>query len=394
MNEFRAIALSRKNGRVPVFEETLKTLDHVESPWIVEIGGFRAELPEHIDGDGFSIFYWAEFIAKKGSGKLTVVDIDPIAIEKTRKVLLDFEGKVDIELICADGLDYLKKLGKNPSLVYLDGPDQPEWFTYECFRLINRTKTAVLCDDANGWEVGLGKCPRVRQNYKQYVLYKVGPIHEMIYYPLVQGNDKTFKIGSLELEYIREDINSAWRNARSVELPLLKWFAEKYNNNVVELGAVSNQYSFFKGWDIVDPYDHYPLSIRKDILEYDYTDKNIFSCSTIEHCGVDLGYNQKEDKDLAIKGLQKIIKEAKNYLITFPIGANYFLQDYVMDSSLSYVIMKRKNIRGETNNWKEDNNKDNFYLPYFHFSYLCDFFGCGAVIVVVTNQPEILGKTN
>ncbi|MEK6882809.1 MAG: class I SAM-dependent methyltransferase, partial [Nanoarchaeota archaeon] len=168
MNEFRAIALNRKNGRVPVFEEILKTIEHIESSWILEIGGFRGKVKEDIDGDGFSIFYWAEFLIKKGSGRLTVVDIDPIAIEKTRRVLSDFDGKLNVEFICADGLDYLKKLSDHPSLVYLDGPDQPEWFTYECFRLINRTKTAVLCDDANGWEIGLGKCPRVRRNYPGY----------------------------------------------------------------------------------------------------------------------------------------------------------------------------------------------------------------------------------
>ncbi|MEK6882808.1 MAG: hypothetical protein AABY22_24505, partial [Nanoarchaeota archaeon] len=94
----------------------------------------------------------------------------------------------------------------------------------------------------------------------------------MIYYPLILGNDQTFKIGSLELDYIREDKNFAWRNCRSVELALGKWFAEKYNNEIVELGAVSYQYSFFKNWEVIDPYDEgYKNCIRKDILDYDYT---------------------------------------------------------------------------------------------------------------------------
>ncbi|MDP2683804.1 MAG: hypothetical protein Q8P20_01995 [bacterium] len=266
------------------------------------------------------------------------------------------------------------------NIIFSDG--KPPWQVKEEYRKVNRSKEDVLIVEAGP------ETSEVRFMYPDFVPY-IYEGKDSLLYNKVTDNDRTFKIGSLELEYIREDTNSSWRNARSVELPLLKWFAEKYNNNVVELGAVSNQYSFFKGWDIVDPYDHYPLSIRKDILEYDYTDKNLLSCSTIEHCGVDLGYNQKEDKYLAVRGLEKIVKESKNYLITFPVGANYYLQDYVMNSNLPYVILTRNNIRGETNNWKEDNNKDNFYLPYFHFEYYCGYFGCAACIIILTNQQEI-----
>ena len=46
-----------------------------------------------------------------------------------------------------------------------------------------------------------------------------------------------------------------------------------------------------------------------------------------------------------------------------PIGANYFLQDYVMESSsIPYTMMRRENIRGDTNNWIEDNNPENLQL--------------------------------
>ena len=95
---------------------------------------------------------------------------------------------------------------------------------------------------------------------------------------------------------------------------------------------------------------------------------------------------------LGLLKIKKIINESDNYLITFPIGANYYLQDYIMNSSIPYVIMRRKNIRGETNNWVEDNNPENFYFPCFYFDYCCDYFGCGAAIVIVTNQPEVFNK--
>lgn len=393
MNEFRAMALSYKEGRTPVFESALKTIEHISNPWILEIGGFRGEIPENISGDGFSIFYWAEFLLKKGSGKLTIVDIDPIAISKTKAALFEYEDKVNIEYICADGLEYLQKLNKinsNPNFCYLDGPDF-EWFTYECFRLLNRTQTAVLCDDANGWEIGRGKCVRLRRNYVHYTLHKVGPTHEMIYYPLVTGNEKAFQIGKLELDYVRENVNTAWRNCRSVELALGKWFIKKYNNDILEVGDVTCQYSFFNGHTIVDPFGPYEKCIRKSAELVDYTGLNVLTISTLEH------FNSKEyknnDDNLGIKVLRKIHEEAKNYLITIPVGGWRPLEDFLTkQSDIKYTFLQRGSYRSDTNNWTHQSDKDLFYLPYFHFDYCCGYFGCAGAVVVITNQPEILIK--
>lgn len=268
-------------------------------------------------------------------------------------------------------------------IIFSEG--KPSWQVKEEYRKINRSKDDILI-------VGTGpETSEVRFMYPDFLPY-VYEGEDSLLYNKVIDNDRTFKIGSLELEYIREDINSAWRNCRSVEVALGGWFARKFNYNIVEIGDVCWQYSVFNNWTVIDPGAGYPAAIRKDIFDINFNNKNFLSLSTFEHIG-ESNYNSgKEELHLAIDALEKVKRESTNYLITFPIGANYPLQDYVMSSSFPFTMMKRKSFRGETNNWAEDSSLENFYLPHFHFEYFCDYFGCGAVIVVITNQTEILIK--
>jgi hypothetical protein len=130
------------------------------------------------------------------------------------------------------------------------------------------------------------------------------------------------------------------------------------------------------------------------LMDYDYTDCNLLSISTLEHCGLDTGYNQPQAEDLAQRGLEKIIKQSRNYLITFPIGANRFLEDYVKKSDLPYTILRRTNFRGEVNNWVEDKNLDNFFLNYGHFEQKLNLYGNSLAIVVISSEAEIVSQIN
>ena len=262
---------------------------------------------------------------------------------------------------------------------------KPPWQVKEEYRKVNRSKEDILI-------VGTGsETSEVRFMYPDFIPYIYDGKDSLLYKKVVD-NDLTFKIGSLELEYIREDTNSAWRNCRSVEVALGGWFARKFNNDITEVGDVCWQYSVFNNWIVIDPGAGYPEAIRKSVFDINFDGKNFLSLSTFEHIGESSYNSGKEELHLAIDALEKIKRESTNYLITFPIGANYPLQDYVMSSSLPFTIMRRRSWRGETNNWTEDYSSENFYLPYFHFEYCCDYFGCGAVIVVITNQSEIVGR--
>ncbi len=380
-------AFETDHARKPVFLEVLAQLNN-QPVNILEIGATGGDMsdPNYIHGAGGSSFYFAEYIRQNG-GSLTVVDLNPQTLENCKVMLEDFvKTGINIKFVCSDGLAFLKQ-NNNFDFIYLDGPDQ-EVFTFECFRLINRTKTTVLIDDANGWDVGQGKCVRTRKYYDGYRLFKCGISHEMIVYDTIKGNNQTFKVGNLELEYIREDSNSAWRNERSVELGLGKWFAEKFNNQIFEIGDVCPHYSFFNNWRVLDPDGPYINCIRKDVMDQDYSGLNVLSISTFEHMN-NTEY-QNNDADLCIKALKKVVSEAANHLITIPIGAWRPLEDFIKNQKdIKYTFLVRENKRGETNNWYQKNDLDLFYANYLHFEYELNYYGSAEVVCVMTNQKEI-----
>lgn len=394
MNQYYTKFKENKTVRTPIFQWVADNiLDYVECPSILEIGAIR---PNNLDpdlslfSDGYSSFFWAEYLDKRNCGKLTIVDIDTTTVQNAKYILENFVNMgVQVEFVCDDGMNWVNKDGF--SLVYLDGPDNIH-LTYEMYKKIPRLQTAILCDDANFSPENLGKCYRLRQDYPNYKLFKLeNTAHEMILYPKIIGNNEQFKIGKLELNYFRGNHgNREYVNERSVEIALGDYFYNKFNNQVVELGAVMPTYRYTVGATIVDPYDPYPGCVRVDGLEYDYTNQNVFSCSSIEHIANDTSYDKQVDLTKAIKVLEKIVQTAKNYLITWPIGAHSGLDNYLKTSTLPYTIMRRENVRDEVNNWIENKNLVNFDLPYGHFEYCLNYYGNALCIAVVSNLSEFV----
>ena len=257
----------------------------------------------------------------------------------------------------------------------INSEGSPPWWVKEEYRKINRSKEDILI-------IGAGpETSEVRFMYPDFILYK----HEgknCLFYSKVTDNHPTFKIGSLELEYIREDSNSAWRNCRAVELALGKWFGEKYENNIFEIGDVCPHYSFFKNWQVLDPDGPYINCIRKDVMDHNYSNLNVLSISTFEHMN-DKEYHNN-DPDLGIKALKKVNSESSNYLITIPIGAWRPLEDFIKNQKdIKYTFMVRDNKRGETNNWYQDQNVNLFDENHLHFEFQLDYYGSGHVICIM-----------
>jgi hypothetical protein len=380
MNKYYKKALETQHDRRPVFTDVIENyLSKIENPQILEIGCSRNLDENSIFGDGYSSIYWCDFLLKHGKGKLTIVEIDPNALENCKVILSDFIGKVDIEFICDDGLNGYTS--KKFDLYFLDAGNA-EWQTFEMFKKIDLRNGAVLIDDFNNG----GKADRIKFYYPYFKNYQCNYIHCMGFYNKMQDyGNKSFKIGNLELDYYR-----GWRgnreasNNRAVEIALVDWFAKKHNNNIIEIGDVGAGYEIFQSWVTLDPYGPYSKSIRKDVLDYDYTGLNVVSVSTFEHFSE--GAYNNNDKDKPIKALKKIAAEAKNYLITFDIGADRYFEDWLKNQSeFKYTFMIRDNKRGLINNWSQNENKDNFDLPYGHFDYCVDFYGNALAICVISN---------
>ena len=141
---------------------------------------------------------------------------------------------------------------------------------------------------------------------------------------------------------------------RTVEIPLAIDFLNTWvkDEPVMELGCVLPYYVFKSSNHIVyDLMDDHPASMRKDIRDIDVREfkTNIVSISTIEH--ISRGdYGIDRTTMTAVDVLHKIRDNAKRYFVTFPMGLNNELDEYIMsDDSDDIVFLTRKD--DDKNDW-------------------------------------------
>jgi len=159
--------------------------------------------------------------------------------------------------------------------------------------------------------------------------------------------------------------NQPGNNERKVELPIGTWFLDKFNHDVVEIGEVTNSHIPVTH-TVYDLRNEMPGTIVQDARELDYKKKNVLSISTVEHVG---------EGDLEL--IQRIQKESKNHLITFPVGFNRELEAKLVESGIEYSVIVRST--DALNTWKQTDNKD---LSLYNYN---NPFYAGNAIVVITN---------
>ena len=191
-------------------------------------------------------------------------------------------------------------------------------------------------------------------------------------------SDRYFRVNDCVFPYFSHPYNDAGTNERTVEVPLGEFFINNFGYGITEVGAVMGYYGFNCG-EVIDSHDTLPGVIKANaVYDIDYTNKNVLSISTVEHFKSN-EYSNTNDND-SIVFLEKIISTTKNYLITWPLGYNSILDDYVKNSKINYFIMKRISI---DNKWVKDETKS--------FSHLYDSpFEKANGICCVTNLESLL----
>ena len=192
-----------------------------------------------------------------------------------------------------------------------------------------------------------------------------------------------FKVKNLEFEYCKQEYNNAYRNERTVEVPLGIHALQLLRQDslpIYELGAVLPYYiGEAAHHTIVDYYDPWRTCIKQDVSTLDFSGKNVLSISTIEHIGTpDYGNKNLNDK-LAFEVMNKIYQQSIKYFVTFPLGLHMQLQTSILQSDIPRFVMKRLNAQNE---WLLlDNSND------FSFQYDRPFNNANA-ICVLTNLKE------
>lgn len=186
-----------------------------------------------------------------------------------------------------------------------------------------------------------------------------------------------FNIKDLEFDYFHHEYNKTYLNERIVEVPLGMYFIDKFGaENITEIGAVMPYYNY-QCKEVIDMRDPHNMCYRKNAAyNVEYTKKNILSISTIEHFKIG-EYKNRTNQD-SIICLNKIIEKSSNYLITWALGYNKFLDEYVKNSNIKTLILKRIS---EKNEWIVDHSFDHKYNSPFNY---------GNAICVVTNLIELL----
>jgi hypothetical protein len=125
-------------------------------------------------------------------------------------------------------------------------------------------------------------------------------------------------------EYFDDPVNTTLINERCIEIEMgIRYLNEVNNENVVEVGCVMPFYGYPEH-KIVDLFEkHSPAGevLNIDAEEYDFTDKNVLSLSTIEHIGKSDYDNTDIDPQKAVRILDKILKQSKTCLVTW--GTRY-----------------------------------------------------------------------
>ena len=189
-------------------------------------------------------------------------------------------------------------------------------------------------------------------------------------------------IGRIQLELEREaEYNTPYRNERTIEVPLGRWFLGRHPN-AVELGAVMPYYLTSPSHTIIDLHDPHPLAVKKDIVHLspdDVRGKPVLSISTLEHIGRD--YSAEYSHEDAVSALEMILSLSPSYLVSIPIGYNRGLDVHIAHLP-GRVIVKRLDA---DNRWGMANPSDG---P-ISFQYDSPFPYANALFIV-TNEEELL----
>lgn len=179
---------------------------------------------------------------------------------------------------------------------------------------------------------------------------------------------------SIDLEYgSYGGYNRPDLNERKAELPIAFWFISEHGDDLIEIGEVTDFYVPAKHV-VYDLTTERASTTKMDARQVDYCNKNVLSISSIEHIGFG-DYGLPAEPHAAIRVLERITKDSKNHLCTWPVGYNAELDSDLMGSGIPYSVLERD----AENRWQAVDHGD---LSLYRYDHPHPY---GNAIVVVTN---------
>lgn len=176
-------------------------------------------------------------------------------------------------------------------------------------------------------------------------------------YPITRRrrvNDR-FRLLGHDLPYTMSRYNNTFRNERSVEISVARWFLSRGpSGRMLEVGNVLGHYGI-KGHDVLDRYETIPGVINEDIVGFvpPHPYDTVVSISTIEHVGWDESPKAPERAVAALDALIGCTTSGGRVLVTFPIGYNPALDAGLRDGTLAMPIQTTVVRTDSENHWVE-----------------------------------------
>lgn len=173
-------------------------------------------------------------------------------------------------------------------------------------------------------------------------------------------SEKTFQLDGEAYPYTIHPHNYTWTNERAVEISIAKKALElRQHLRVLEVGNVTRHY-FGTKHDVVDKYEQAPGVKNVDIVHFSPEKKYQFviAISTLEHVGWDRDKKEPDKIVAAVEKLKSLLASQGEMLVTFPIGFNSFLDQFVEEDTLGFhrcSFLKRINAQNEWSqvDWEE-----------------------------------------
>lgn len=171
---------------------------------------------------------------------------------------------------------------------------------------------------------------------KEKIRYVLILINIFFSYFLKSFRPKYFYFNNKKYPYYNGRYTFAWRNERSIEIPLIMdTIKKKENSDILEIGNVIKHHFSFPH-DIIDKYEKSKNVINEDVVDFKLNKKYdlIFSISTIEHVGWDEHKKDPNKIEKSIINLKKHLKKNGQIIITVPTGYNPYLDKLLLKNTL------------------------------------------------------------
>lgn len=166
---------------------------------------------------------------------------------------------------------------------------------------------------------------------------------------------RTFSFQDKNYNYFYHTYNSAWKNERTVEIPIiLKILRDNKSTQILEIGNVLSHYTH-TNHDIIDKYEKSDGVTNQDVIEF-RTEKKydlIISISTIEHIGLDEKSRNKNKIPEALRNLESMLNDEGKIIITFLLGYNIYLDTLLKDNNIEFTHIYCLKKTTKNNAWKE-----------------------------------------